>query len=84
MKLSKPTRIKLSKLSVIIVSWMLIGAAMSLYDHAAFRSEYSLGTSAYYSYPQSLLFNTLAALIGALLGGSFLIFFVRKFSQIFI
>jgi adenylate cyclase len=75
---SKPTRIKLSKLLVIVISWMLIGAGMALYDHAAFRSEFSLGTSPYYSFSQSLIFNTLAALISSLLGGSFLIFFVNE------
>lgn len=78
MNISIPTRIKLTKLSVIIVSWMLIGAGMSLYDHAAFHSEYALGTTSYYSFSQSFLFSTLAALVGALLGGSFLIFFVNE------
>jgi adenylate cyclase len=72
------TRIKLGKLLVIVVCWMLIGAAMSVYDHAAFHSEYALGTTAYYSFSQSFLFSTLAALVGALLGGSFLIFFVNE------
>lgn len=76
--MSKPTKIKLNKLLVIIVSWMMIGTAMALYDHAAFHSEYSLGTSAYYSFLQSLTFNTLAGLMGAVLGGSFLIFFVNE------
>jgi adenylate cyclase len=75
---SKPTRIKLSKLMVIIISWMLIGIAMALYDHAAFRSEVSLGTSAYYNFSKSLIFNSLAGLMGAVLGGSFLIFFVNE------
>ena len=72
------TRIKLGKLLVIVVCWMLIGAAMSVYDYAAFHSEYALGTTAYYSFSQSFLFSTLAALVGALLGGSFLIFFVNE------
>lgn len=77
-KISRPARIKLQKLLIIIISWMLIGLAMAFYDHAAFRSEYSLGTSEYYSFSQSLIFNTLAALMGAVLGGSFLIFFVNE------
>lgn len=76
--LSKPFRIKLQKLFVIVIAWMLIGVAMALYDHAAFRSEFSAGTSAYYSFSQSLFFNTLAAFISAVLGGSFLIFYVNE------
>jgi adenylate cyclase len=76
--ISRHTQIKLRKLGVIIISWMLVGICMALYDHAAFRSEFSLGTSAYYSFPKSLLFNALAALMGAVLGGSFLVFFVNE------
>lgn len=76
--ISKPTQIKLKRLLGIVVSWMLIGVIMALYDHAAFRSEMSLGTSAYYSFSQSLIFNSLAGFMGAVLGGSFLIFFVNE------
>ena len=78
MKIAKPTRIKLNKLLAIIIGWMLVGFALALYDHAAFRSEFSLGTSAYYSFSQSLIFNGLAAVISAILGGSFLIFYVNE------
>jgi adenylate cyclase len=76
--ISKPTRIKLNKLLVIMISWILVSVAMALYDYAAFRSEFSLGASAYYSFSQSLIFNALAALISSLSGGYFLIFYVNE------
>lgn len=78
MKVSKPTRIKLQKLLVIVIGWMLVGLVIALYDNAAFHSEFSLGTSVYYSFSQSLIFNSLAAIISAILGGSFLIFYVNE------
>ncbi|HEU5291529.1 MAG TPA: adenylate/guanylate cyclase domain-containing protein, partial [Cyclobacteriaceae bacterium] len=75
---SRRTQIKLSKLLIIITSWILVSICAALYDYAAFRSEFSLGTSAYYSFWQTIIFGVLAALISGTLGGSFLIFYVNE------
>ncbi|HEY3430416.1 MAG TPA: adenylate/guanylate cyclase domain-containing protein [Cyclobacteriaceae bacterium] len=76
--ISKPVRIKLNKLLVIVAAWILVGVGVALYDYAAFRSEFSLGTTEYYSLSQSLIYGVLAALISGTLGGSFLIFYVNE------
>jgi adenylate cyclase len=76
--ISRHTQIKLRKLLVIVISWILVGVCAAVYDYAVFRSEFSLGTSAYYSFWQTIVFGALAALISGTLGGSFLIFYVNE------
>lgn len=68
---------KLKQLAVIIAAWLLIGFFMSIYDHLVMHTNNSLGVSDSYSLPISIARNMGAGLIGALLGGSFLIFFCK-------
>lgn len=50
---------------------------MALYDYLVIHSIYSRGPSSDYSFAFSLAMNVGSALIGSILGGSFLIFFVN-------
>lgn len=68
-------KIKVKKVLVIILIWVFIGLWITVYDHVALASlvpDYvNSGT-----FGINLLFNCLAGFVGALLGGSFLIFYV--------
>lgn len=68
---------KLKQLRFIVISWVLFGFIMAVYDHLVLRSSYSLGTSEQYSFLISAARNMGGGLIGALLGGSVLVFYVN-------
>jgi adenylate cyclase len=71
-------KIKLSKLLVIVISWLIIGILISVYDNFLLSSAFSMGYAPDYNFEMSLLFNMAAALIGSIIGGSFLIFYVNE------
>ncbi len=71
-------KIKLSKLMVVIISWLIIGILITVYDYFLLHSDISRGYSADYNFTLSLLFNEAAAFLGAATGGFFLIFYVSE------
>ena len=71
-------RIKLTKWTIIVVSWMLIGIWITFYDYTTLVSSISKGLREDYLFSTSLVFNLMAAFIGASLGGAFLVFFVEE------
>lgn len=71
------TQHKLKQLGVITVAWLIVGVFIATYDHLVLLSHNSLGISAGYSYTTSLFYNLGAALIGSMLGGSLLVFYVN-------
>ena len=75
--MNRRTQFKLQQLYVIMVSWLIIGFLIAIYDHLVLSSDNSIGPVAGYSLPLSITINMGAGLIGALLGGSFLVFFVN-------
>ena len=72
------TQLKLKQLTVIICVWLTVGILIAVYDYLVMRTQFSLGPADEYSFPYSLAMNMGAALIGALLGGSFLVFFINE------
>lgn len=74
---SQVAQIKLRQLSVITGAWLVVGFLMSLYDHLVLHTHNSLGPSAEYSFLFSLALNSGSALIGSMLGGSALVFYVN-------
>ncbi|WP_341836567.1 hypothetical protein WJU16_01535 [Chitinophaga pollutisoli] len=72
------TRVQWRQLFQIIVIWSVIGMLIALYDHLVLQTSGSAGPAADYSLSRSLLVNAAAGLMGALLGGSFLVFFVNE------
>lgn len=75
--MTRRTQIKLRQLASLTVAWMLIGFLMSVYDHLVIHTHNSQGPSAEYSFLFSMLMNVGSALMGSLLGGTFLVFFVN-------
>jgi adenylate cyclase len=71
------TILKLRQLSIIICTWLVVGFVITIYDYLVLHTQYSLGFSDEYTFLFSLAVNLGAALIGALLGGSFLVFYVN-------
>lgn len=62
---------------MITGAWLIVGFLIALYDHLVLYTHNSLGPSAQYSFLFSLALNSGSALIGSLLGGSLLVFFVN-------
>lgn len=75
--MKRGTQLKLTQLLVIVVVWMAMGFIITVYDHLVLYSSNSLGLSAQYSFLVSMARNIGGGLIGALLGGSILVFFVN-------
>lgn len=71
------TQLKLKQLKVIIIVWMTMGFLITVHDHIVLLTSSSLGLSPEYSFLQSAARNIGAGLIGALLGGSLLVFFIN-------
>lgn len=71
-------RLKFRKLGIIIIAWLFIGLLIACYDFFALQSEISAGTSANFSLGRHLIFSMVAGLLGAIMGGSFLVFYVNE------
>jgi adenylate cyclase len=72
------TRLKLKQLGVITLAWVCMGFVIAVYDHLHLHTYYSLGPSPEYTFLASVFRNIIPGLIGALLGGSLLVFFVNE------
>jgi adenylate cyclase len=70
-------QLKLKQLTVIIIAWMIMGFIISVYDNLVLHMSFSLGPAKDYSFLISIATNMGAGLIGALLGGSLLVFYVN-------
>jgi len=75
--MNRRTQYKLRQLGIIIIAWLIIGFIMAVYDHMILYTNNSLGPSSDYTFLSSVIRNMFAALVGALLGGSLLVFFVN-------
>lgn len=75
--MNRRTQYKLKQLGVIIIAWLIIGFLIAVYDHLVLSTNNSLGPSPDYTFLGSVIRNMFAGLIGALLGGSLLVFYVN-------
>jgi len=75
--MSRRTSYKLQQLCILTVIWLAIGFLIPFYDHLALTTLNAIPPKPKYSLPEAILINMGAAFIGALLGGSFLVFFVN-------
>jgi adenylate cyclase len=71
-------KIKITKLVVIVIAWLFIGFLITCYDYFVLSSGLSSGLSPEFSFGNHLVFSLLAAFLGALMGGSFLVFYVNE------
>ena len=70
-------QLKLKQLLVIVIAWTIMGFLMTIHDHLVLLTSSSLGVSEGYSFLFAAIRNMGAGLLGALLGGSMLIFYVN-------
>ncbi len=71
-------RLKFNKLGIIIITWLCIGFLNACYDYFVLSSGLSAGFSPDFNFGNHLVFSLSAALLGALMGGSFLVFYVNE------
>lgn len=71
-------RLKFTKLGIIVLVWIIIGFLIACYDYTVLRSDLSSGSSAHFSFGSHVVLSMLTGLLGALMGGSFLIFYVNE------
>jgi adenylate cyclase len=75
--MTRTAQIRLGQLLMILVAWLLFGVLMTAYDHLVLHSGNSRGASEDYSFWFSLAQNTGSGLIGALLGGAMMVFYIN-------
>lgn len=72
------TKLRIRQLAIIMIAWVVFAICMSVYDHLIIHSMNTTGPSSFYSFPYALLSNSLSAVIGCLVGGSFLVFVINE------
>jgi adenylate cyclase len=75
--MSRSNQIKRKQLFIITICWMVMGFLISVHDYLLLQTADSLGTADSYSFLVSVVKNMSAGLIGALLGGTTLVFYVN-------
>jgi len=75
--MTRRTGMRFAQLRVIIISWLIIGFLIAVYDHLVMHMHNAAGAAADYSLSSSIIVNMVAALVGAILGGSFLVFYIN-------
>lgn len=80
--MARSTQIKFRQLLVITCAWLLVGLFIAVYDYLVLLTDFSLGVSPTYSFKLSLAMNLGSALMGAMLGGSFMVFYVNVKYQV--
>ncbi|HEY9049389.1 MAG TPA: adenylate/guanylate cyclase domain-containing protein [Ohtaekwangia sp.] len=68
---------KLQQLGIIIITWSMCGFIISVYDYLVLHTQISLGPSEVYSFGESVIRNVGTGFVGAVLGGSFMVFYVN-------
>lgn len=72
--MSRRRIIQFIQLAVIIVTWTIIGIIITLYDYLWANANENKSD---YDFIQNVVFNMVASLMGALIGGSFLVFYAN-------
>ena len=71
-------RLKLKKLLIIIAAWLSVGFLLACYDFFLAKSEMITGGIEHFSFGKRVLFSMTAGFMGALMGGTFLVFYVNE------
>jgi adenylate cyclase len=72
--MSKRTRIQLNQLVIIAIAWMMAGVLISVYDYLVLAAN---ETGASHNFLLSLSINVGSGLFGALIGGSYMVFYIN-------
>jgi adenylate cyclase len=70
--------IQYRQLVVLIISWLVAATLVALYDHLMIHSVFVTIQEELYSFPRYLFFNLVAALLGGLVAGPLIIFWVNE------
>jgi len=71
-------KIQFKQLLVIILAWQVAAALLALYDHLMIHTVFVEIREEFYSFWLYLLFNMTAALVGSLVAGPLIIFWVNE------
>lgn len=71
------TRYKFKQLLILILAWLFVGLLIAIYDYLVLDTHNLLGAVSGYSFLLSLAVNMGSGLVGGLLGGSLLVFFIN-------
>lgn len=71
------TRYKFKQLFILILVWLVVGFLIAVYDYLVLHSHVSPGDLPVYSFPFSVMVNMGSGLIGGVLGGSLLVFYIN-------
>jgi len=69
-------KIQFTKVLVITLTWMGIGAVIAIYDHLAIHSLLSKGSDELYLFTTNLMINVGAGLVSGVIFGSILVFYI--------
>ncbi|MBZ4191137.1 adenylate/guanylate cyclase domain-containing protein [Niabella beijingensis] len=69
--------LKFRQLFIITCGWLIVGFFITLYDYLILHSALSAGPAAHYTFTTALVRNLIGGFVGALLGGSLLVFFIN-------
>lgn len=76
-ELKRTTVLKLQQLIAIVICWVTMGLVISIYDHLVLYANGVMTAAENYSFLLSMFRNMGAGFIGALIGGSLLVFYVN-------
>lgn len=75
--MKKVTQLQLQQLFIITIVWMALGFIIAVYDHLMLHTSLSQGPSEGYSFTEAVFRNLISSFIGAMLGGSCLVFYIN-------
>src|SRR5882672_931448 len=75
--MSRIRKIQFSQLLSIILAWQVVAFIIECYDHFLLKSSAVIQLTPNYSFLQNVVFNMGGALVGALLAGSFFVFYLN-------
>lgn len=75
--MKRETELKLRQLLVITCAWVVMGFIITVYDYLLLHTHYSLGPTEEYTFLSSAIRNMGAGLIGAILGGTYMVFYIN-------
>ncbi|MFI5218464.1 MAG: hypothetical protein ACHQNT_03165 [Bacteroidia bacterium] len=71
-------KIQLRQLLALVIAWQVAAILVSVYDHFVIHANFVSIHEESYSFPVYLIFNMVAALLGGLLAGPLIIFWVNE------
>jgi adenylate cyclase len=75
--MSKATQIKFRQLGTIIIGWLVVGIFLTMYDHLVLLTSNSAGLSPQYSLISAASQHLVSAVVGGMIGGSLLVFYLN-------